>query len=584
MFIHRTDGEPMAFAGLWEVWRGPDKETADDESTWVHSCTIITGEPNEVVAPIHDRMPVDAPAVGLGRPGSTATSTTSTLLGKLLVPAPASLLAAHPVEHPGEQRAATRLPPGRAVRSRRRSGDPAVTDHGRTGRPPPTGPPPAVAGAAGNRGSTGCCCAGRRGSTPSGPTGSCPWIGAAVLFVVYLTIALARASRLDAGDDLGPPHAGGVAAGPGTGAGARRSAPTGTCSPTASRSLFVPMAAADPGAADDAHAACRPGGRPRGRRACPLWQLARRVAHLRVGAAAALCLAYALHPAVSDLDLADFHPAVDGDGAAARPRPTTPSDALGRFAIAASSRSASSSELGHRDRRPWACCSLLERRAPGRPPGARRRAGVDLRRRCCSCSVRSARRLVAPPARSTPTARPSSTSSSRWSATRSGRSATSSSRRTCRLVVWVLAPLCVPAGPRPAEAASRRFRSPRSTSSPTCRSAAPTGPARTVPFVAFCFVAATFALARLGRRQRRAGRRRPEAPRAPRRWPRRAPGSSAPDCRRTRNLATPGPGRGGAAPGAGPAPSGRRRSASPEELSPPVAERRTVRSRRSSRR
>ena len=25
-FIHRPDGEPLAFAGLWEVWRGPDKD------------------------------------------------------------------------------------------------------------------------------------------------------------------------------------------------------------------------------------------------------------------------------------------------------------------------------------------------------------------------------------------------------------------------------------------------------------------------------------------------------------------------------------------------------------------------------
>jgi uncharacterized membrane protein len=40
----------------------------------------------------------------------------------------------------------------------------------------------------------------------------------------------------------------------------------------------------------------------------PVWRLARRVADLRVGAAMALCAVYALHPLVSGLVLADFHP------------------------------------------------------------------------------------------------------------------------------------------------------------------------------------------------------------------------------------------------------------------------------------
>jgi putative SOS response-associated peptidase YedK len=104
MFIHRTDGEPMAFAGLWEVWRGdaapsaPDLagDAPDDESTWVHSCTIVTGEPNEVVAPIHDRMPVQLPPSAWDTWLSRDVEDTE-LLGKLMVPVPASLLAAHPV-------------------------------------------------------------------------------------------------------------------------------------------------------------------------------------------------------------------------------------------------------------------------------------------------------------------------------------------------------------------------------------------------------------------------------------------------------------------------------------------------------
>jgi putative SOS response-associated peptidase YedK len=49
--IRRTDDAPMAFAGLWAVWRDP--ETA----TRLYSCSIITGPPNELVAQLHHRMP-----------------------------------------------------------------------------------------------------------------------------------------------------------------------------------------------------------------------------------------------------------------------------------------------------------------------------------------------------------------------------------------------------------------------------------------------------------------------------------------------------------------------------------------------
>jgi putative SOS response-associated peptidase YedK len=49
------DDQIFAFAGLWENGRdradGPDAE-------WIRTCTIIAGEPNELVAPIHNRMPV----------------------------------------------------------------------------------------------------------------------------------------------------------------------------------------------------------------------------------------------------------------------------------------------------------------------------------------------------------------------------------------------------------------------------------------------------------------------------------------------------------------------------------------------
>lgn len=50
-FIHMKDRQPFAFAGLWDVW-----ESSDGSS--IKTCTIITTEPNEVVEPIHNRMPV----------------------------------------------------------------------------------------------------------------------------------------------------------------------------------------------------------------------------------------------------------------------------------------------------------------------------------------------------------------------------------------------------------------------------------------------------------------------------------------------------------------------------------------------
>jgi len=52
-FLHRKDDAPFAFAGLWDGWRG--------EGETVISCAILTCPPDEVVAPVHDRMPVILP-------------------------------------------------------------------------------------------------------------------------------------------------------------------------------------------------------------------------------------------------------------------------------------------------------------------------------------------------------------------------------------------------------------------------------------------------------------------------------------------------------------------------------------------
>lgn len=48
--IRPRAGGPIAFAGLWRDWRGPDGPIA--------TCAIVTCAANATLAPIHDRMPV----------------------------------------------------------------------------------------------------------------------------------------------------------------------------------------------------------------------------------------------------------------------------------------------------------------------------------------------------------------------------------------------------------------------------------------------------------------------------------------------------------------------------------------------
>ena len=86
-----ADGQPMAFAGLWEVWR--DKENPDAEP--LRTCVIITTAANQLMKPIHDRMPV------ILDPADWDTwldpDTDLDTLQSLLVPAPAADLEAYPI-------------------------------------------------------------------------------------------------------------------------------------------------------------------------------------------------------------------------------------------------------------------------------------------------------------------------------------------------------------------------------------------------------------------------------------------------------------------------------------------------------
>jgi putative SOS response-associated peptidase YedK len=52
IWVSRPDGDLFAFAGVWAAI------PARDGSGDLHSCAIVTCEPNELVRPIHDRMPV----------------------------------------------------------------------------------------------------------------------------------------------------------------------------------------------------------------------------------------------------------------------------------------------------------------------------------------------------------------------------------------------------------------------------------------------------------------------------------------------------------------------------------------------
>jgi putative SOS response-associated peptidase YedK len=54
-------GAPMALAGLWENWKDPSN------GEWMRTVTVLTTEPNCLIAPFHDRMPVIVPGADAER-------------------------------------------------------------------------------------------------------------------------------------------------------------------------------------------------------------------------------------------------------------------------------------------------------------------------------------------------------------------------------------------------------------------------------------------------------------------------------------------------------------------------------------
>ncbi len=53
-YIHLRSGRPFGFAGLYNIWTAPEGER-------ICTCTIITADANELLAKVHDRMPVIIP-------------------------------------------------------------------------------------------------------------------------------------------------------------------------------------------------------------------------------------------------------------------------------------------------------------------------------------------------------------------------------------------------------------------------------------------------------------------------------------------------------------------------------------------
>jgi putative SOS response-associated peptidase YedK len=123
--IRRRDVGFMAFAGLWEVWRDP----AAPDSPLLRTCAIVTTRANDLMAPIHDRMPAILPADAWDT--WLDLSTDEKVLASLLRPCPDDWLEAWPVstlvnhaavDNPGllEPLAA---PPGRSEPDRLPFGD-----------------------------------------------------------------------------------------------------------------------------------------------------------------------------------------------------------------------------------------------------------------------------------------------------------------------------------------------------------------------------------------------------------------------------------------------------------------------------
>ena len=88
-YIRMRDGAPFAFGGIWERWEGIRGEA-------VETCAILTTEPNDLLAPIHDRMPLILPPEEYGRWLDPSVRVPESL-APLLRPFPPGAMEAYPV-------------------------------------------------------------------------------------------------------------------------------------------------------------------------------------------------------------------------------------------------------------------------------------------------------------------------------------------------------------------------------------------------------------------------------------------------------------------------------------------------------
>jgi putative SOS response-associated peptidase YedK len=105
-FIRLKSGAPFTFAGLWEHWQSTD-------GSEVRSATIITTEPNQLMATLHNRMPVILERNTYAQWLDPAPQSPNRLQD-LLVPFPTEEMEAYPVStyvnSPANDRAECILP------------------------------------------------------------------------------------------------------------------------------------------------------------------------------------------------------------------------------------------------------------------------------------------------------------------------------------------------------------------------------------------------------------------------------------------------------------------------------------------
>jgi putative SOS response-associated peptidase YedK len=88
-YVRAKSGAPLAFAGLWETWTGPNGEELE-------TAAIVTTTANRTLKPIHERMPVIVPPDGFDL-WLDAANVDATTAAALIAPAPEGLLEAYEI-------------------------------------------------------------------------------------------------------------------------------------------------------------------------------------------------------------------------------------------------------------------------------------------------------------------------------------------------------------------------------------------------------------------------------------------------------------------------------------------------------